>query len=442
MTYPLNGNCWSGMRSNGSYVMLTEGDLMIEVLKQPGVVAVSVERNEMARSHTINVKVQKLADCGAIERFIRGIVPAFAEVDVKFHPYEPEKVSTGQSPYGKRQELIRRAICEANAGKGVAYLTVPRHARHVFQDIREISLQDNAGLTGFPQQRMFNAKSGPGYIEIVGDLHAAGEIDRLRGVDCAVISDPFRDQALADRCKVGDWCKFDAATSTTGMKAWKWGRVVENYGPRTTVRTGPLPYDEWSVPTCEIEVVPVQDVPKEIIGEILGEGHWRTYATPESAKVTKEMLDAATTGSALANLQRALSERVEKEWRDHVMAMAAMSMPPAIDHVPSMPSVDRRCPGDSLVPKSEPFQSRLARVFGLAPDAPDEVLLSTAEKAWAGESRKAAAAEALAKKANRALDIERQNNASLRDQCGILQTTNKALEKHLSEALLKLKIRK
>jgi hypothetical protein len=84
---------------------------------------------------------------------------------------------------------------------------------------------------------------------------------------------------------------------------------------------------------------------------------------------------------------------------------------------------------------SDTFRQDLARVFGLAADAPDDVLLSTAEKVWGGYRKEDSTQWLSACEARHESSVLRTRHNALADRCGDLEHENKRLRAMLGERL-------
>jgi hypothetical protein len=86
------------------------------------------------------------------------------------------------------------------------------------------------------------------------------------------------------------------------------------------------------------------------------------------------------------------------------------------------------------------LRTDLARVFGLAADAPDEVLLATARKAWSGISDAARGEHKYGMLMREQRDACMKDRGILADKCGDLEHENKRLRALLGDRLVGEKI--
>jgi hypothetical protein len=85
---------------------------------------------------------------------------------------------------------------------------------------------------------------------------------------------------------------------------------------------------------------------------------------------------------------------------------------------------------------SDTFRQDLAKVFGLASDAPDEVLLSTATKAWEDYDNVESYTAEIQSIHNAEMDKRMNDHARMADRCGDLEHENKRLRERLGALLV------
>jgi hypothetical protein len=94
-------------------------------------------------------------------------------------------------------------------------------------------------------------------------------------------------------------------------------------------------------------------------------------------------------------------------------------------------------PEAAAVPEPDgSLREALARIFGLAPDAPDEVLLSTARKAWEGVDERIEALRAGNETHARRAREEHRRASGLSDTLGDRDEEIRSLRRRLGEALV------
>jgi len=91
-------------------------------------------------------------------------------------------------------------------------------------------------------------------------------------------------------------------------------------------------------------------------------------------------------------------------------------------------------------PAPDTLRTELARAFGLASDAPDEVLLDTAKKAWEGVSSAAKAEHEFGQRMYAQRETAISDRNSIADKCGDLEHENKRLRALLGERLVERKL--
>lgn len=94
-------------------------------------------------------------------------------------------------------------------------------------------------------------------------------------------------------------------------------------------------------------------------------------------------------------------------------------------------SANKKAPTDTL-------RTDLARTFDLAPDAPDEVLLSTAKKVWEAEGSAIEYWQDAHEKKWHEAEEHKRSRAQLADRCGTLEFENDRLRARVGELLLRV----